>query len=141
MGLDRYLPWYVHNSDNGDDYIEDPVTLIKGKNKTGFIDGSCRRSNTDEVLEKEWYRFLMGLDDSYMQIRSFIFTGEVLPNVRIAYATISSEESHKVAFGSVYGSSQRNQASVVMSNRPNKGYFQRGQSSNTAPRPNNLNNN
>ncbi|GJR27973.1 ribonuclease H-like domain-containing protein [Tanacetum coccineum] len=89
----------VHNSENGDDYIEDPdpVTLIskldisdplhlhpnvttaltivsiklkgnyqvlscamllalEGKNKTGFIDGTCKRSNTDEVLGKQWAR-------------------------------------------------------------------------------------
>ncbi|GKA57907.1 ribonuclease H-like domain-containing protein [Tanacetum coccineum] len=92
---------YVHISDNGDDYIEDPdpVTLIskldishplhlhpndttnltvvsiklkgtenyqvwscamflalEGKNKTGFIDGTCKRSNTDKVLGKQWDR-------------------------------------------------------------------------------------
>ncbi|GJR14583.1 ribonuclease H-like domain-containing protein [Tanacetum coccineum] len=89
----------VHNSDNGDDYVEDLVTLIsrldisdplhlhpndstaltivsiklkgtknyqvwscvmllalEGKNKTGFIDGSCKRSNIDEILGKQWDR-------------------------------------------------------------------------------------
>ncbi|GJX43867.1 ribonuclease H-like domain-containing protein [Tanacetum coccineum] len=89
----------IHNSDDGDDYIKDPVTLIskldmsdplhlhpndstaltvvsiklkgtenyqvwfcamllalEGINKTGFIDGSCRRSHTYEVLEKQWDR-------------------------------------------------------------------------------------
>ncbi|GKD85141.1 ribonuclease H-like domain-containing protein, partial [Tanacetum coccineum] len=116
---------------------------LEGKNKIGFIDGSCKRSNTDEVLGKQWDRngssiadyyhklnalwkqydamielpkcvcnasegfkkhnqllklmqFLMGLDDSYMQIRSSILSREVLPYVRSAYATISSEESHRV---------------------------------------------
>ncbi|GJY16104.1 hypothetical protein Tco_0386526 [Tanacetum coccineum] len=86
-------------------------------------------------------QFLMGLDDSYMQIRSSILSREVLPDVRSDYATISSEESHKVTSGSVSGSSLRNQASAIVSNVPNRGNFQRGQSSNTAPRPNNLNNN
>ncbi|GJS89198.1 ribonuclease H-like domain-containing protein [Tanacetum coccineum] len=33
---------------------------------------------------------------------------EVLPDVRSAYATISSEQSHRVAAGSIAGSSQRN---------------------------------
>ncbi|GJX07891.1 ribonuclease H-like domain-containing protein [Tanacetum coccineum] len=90
---------YVHNSENGDDYVEDTVTLIskldisdplylhpndttaltvvsiklketenyqvwscamllalEGKNKIGFIDGTCKRSNTDEVLGKQWDR-------------------------------------------------------------------------------------
>ncbi|GJR95919.1 ribonuclease H-like domain-containing protein [Tanacetum coccineum] len=87
----------VHNSNNGDDYVDDPVTLIsrldisdhlhlhdndstaltivsiklegienyqvwsyamllalEGKNKTGFIDGSCKRSNTNEILGIQW---------------------------------------------------------------------------------------
>ncbi|GJZ02801.1 ribonuclease H-like domain-containing protein [Tanacetum coccineum] len=56
-------------------------------------------------------KFLMGLDDSYMQIRSFILSRETLPDVRSAYAIISSEESHRVVVGSIVGSSQRNQAS------------------------------
>ncbi|GJZ44143.1 ribonuclease H-like domain-containing protein [Tanacetum coccineum] len=149
----------VHNSDTGDDYVEDPVTLIskldisdrlhlhpndstaltivsiklkgtenyqvwscamllalEGKNKTGFIDGSCKRSNTYEVLGRQWDRvnvvilgwilnsipeeLLLGLDDSYMQIRSSILSREVLPDVRSAYATIFSKESHKVASSS-----------------------------------------
>ncbi|GJZ43393.1 hypothetical protein Tco_0590648 [Tanacetum coccineum] len=57
-------------------------------------------------------QFLMGLDDSYMQIRSSILSREVLPDVRSACATISSKESHRVAVGSIAGSSQRNQASA-----------------------------
>nr|GEV62606.1 ribonuclease H-like domain-containing protein [Tanacetum cinerariifolium] len=177
-----------------------------GKNKIGFIDGSCRRSNNDEVLGKQWDRvnalvfvwnlnsiseelyvrqifskrakhvwkelketydvvdgsitfglhhkihtlrqngssivdyyhrlnallkqfdamielprctchaadefkkhnqlmklikFLMGLDDSYMQIRGSILSREVLPDVRSAYATIYSEESHRVVSCSI----------------------------------------
>ncbi|GJT47164.1 ribonuclease H-like domain-containing protein [Tanacetum coccineum] len=139
----------------------------EGKNKIGFIDGSCRRSNNDEEELKETYdkvdgsntfglhhkihtlrqngssiaeyyhrlnapwkqfdamielhrctchaadhfkkhnqlmklmQFLMGLDDSYMQIRSSILFRETLPDVRSAYATISSEESHRVDSGSI----------------------------------------
>nr|GEZ26454.1 reverse transcriptase domain-containing protein [Tanacetum cinerariifolium] len=49
-------------------------------------------------------QFLMRLDDSYMQVRSSIIFREVLPDVRSAYATISSEESHRVAVGNVEGS-------------------------------------
>ncbi|GJV55830.1 putative RNA-directed DNA polymerase [Tanacetum coccineum] len=44
-------------------------------------------------------QFLMGLDDSYMLIRSSILSREVLPDVISAYATISREESHRVALG------------------------------------------
>ncbi|GJS26885.1 ribonuclease H-like domain-containing protein [Tanacetum coccineum] len=43
---------------------------------------------------------------------------EVLLDVRSAYATISSGESHRVAAGSIDGSSQRNQASAFVSNVP-----------------------
>ncbi|GJR64131.1 ribonuclease H-like domain-containing protein [Tanacetum coccineum] len=71
-------------------------------------------------------QFLMGLDDSYMQIKSYILSREVLPDVRSAFATISSEESHRVTSGSVSGSSLRNQAYAFVSNVPNRGYFQRG---------------
>ncbi|GJW85607.1 ribonuclease H-like domain-containing protein [Tanacetum coccineum] len=68
-------------------------------------------------------QFLMGLEDSYMQIRSSILSREVLPDVRIAYATIYSEESHRVAVGSIAGSSQRNQDSAFVSNMPNNVKF------------------
>nr|GEU56981.1 ribonuclease H-like domain-containing protein [Tanacetum cinerariifolium] len=187
---------YVHNSEHNtpinsdhDDDINDSVTIIR-KNRISFIDGSCKRSNTYEVLGKQWDRngssiddyyhklnalwkqfdamvelpkcvcnvsesfkkhnqlmklmqFLMGLDDSYMQIRSSILSREVLPDVRSAYATISSEESHRVAVGSIVGSSQRNQASAFVSNVPNSQNYQRSNHSfNVGPsRPYNVNNN
>nr|GEV59786.1 ribonuclease H-like domain-containing protein [Tanacetum cinerariifolium] len=88
-------------------------------------------------------QFLMGLDDYYKQIRSFILSRETLPDVRSAYATISSEESHRVAVGSIDGFSQRNQASAFVSNVPYSQNFQRNnQNFNTGPsRPNNVNNN
>ncbi|GJY45088.1 ribonuclease H-like domain-containing protein [Tanacetum coccineum] len=195
------------------------LLALEGKNKIGFIDGSCKRSNTDEVFGKLWdmvnaivlgwimnsifdelflgqtfskrakhvwkelketydklnalwkqydamielpkcvcnasegfkkrnqllklMQFLMGLDDSYMQIRSSILSREVLPDVRSAYATISSKKSHRVAVGSVAGSSQRNQASAFVFNVPNSQNFQRSnQNFSTGPsRPNNVNNN
>ncbi|GKA88236.1 ribonuclease H-like domain-containing protein [Tanacetum coccineum] len=48
-------------------------------------------------------QFFMGLDDTYMQIKSSILSRETLPDVRSAYATISSEESHRVSSGSIVG--------------------------------------
>ncbi|GKA70029.1 ribonuclease H-like domain-containing protein, partial [Tanacetum coccineum] len=88
-------------------------------------------------------QFLMGLDDSYMQIRSSILSREVLPDVRSAYAAISSEESHRVVGGSIAGSSQRNQDSAFVSNVPYSQNIQRNNqnNSNGPSRPNNLNNN
>ncbi|GKC55702.1 hypothetical protein Tco_1083300, partial [Tanacetum coccineum] len=84
----------------------------------------------------------MGLDDSYMKIRSSILSREILLDIKSAYATISSEESHRVAAGSIAGSSKRNQASAFVSNVPNKNNFQRNtQNLNNRPRPNNTNNN
>ncbi|GKG43685.1 hypothetical protein Tco_0482778 [Tanacetum coccineum] len=82
-------------------------------------------------------------DDSYMQIRSSILSREVLPDFKSAYATISSEESHRVVIGSIAGSSQRNQASAFVSNMPNSQNFQRSnQNFNTGPsRTYNVNNN
>ncbi|GJS50506.1 ribonuclease H-like domain-containing protein [Tanacetum coccineum] len=74
-------------------------------------------------------QFLMGLDDSYMKIRSSILSREVLPDVRSAYATISSEEPHRVAY-------------AFVSNMPNIYNFQRNnQTINSGPIPNSLNNN
>ncbi|GKB58238.1 hypothetical protein Tco_0914424, partial [Tanacetum coccineum] len=186
----------------------------EGKNKIGFIDGTCRKSMTDDVLAKQWDRvnavvlgwilnsiseelflgqifskkakhvwkelketyhklnalwkqydamvelpnclcaaasdfkkhnqllklmqFLMGLDDSYMSIRSSILSRETLPDVKIAYAIISSEESHRMASGSVSGHTQRTQTSAFMSNGPPRNNFQRNQTSNSNNfRPNN----
>ncbi|GJW54144.1 ribonuclease H-like domain-containing protein [Tanacetum coccineum] len=134
------------------------LLALEGKNKIGFIDGSCKRSKDDEngssianychKLNALWkyydavielpkcvcnasesfkkhnqllklMQFFMGLDDSYMQIRSSILSRETLLDVRSAYATISSEESHRVVVGSITGSSQRNQASAFV---PNGGF-------------------
>ncbi|GJU63107.1 ribonuclease H-like domain-containing protein [Tanacetum coccineum] len=52
-------------------------------------------------------QFLMGLDDSYMAIRSNILSRDPLHDVRGAYVIISSEESHRVVSTSNVGISQR----------------------------------
>ncbi|GJV03027.1 ribonuclease H-like domain-containing protein [Tanacetum coccineum] len=169
---------FVHNFDQGDDYVEDPVTLIskldisdplhlhpndssaltvvsiklKGtKNYQKKFDAMVELPkcvcNASESFKKhnqlmKLMQFLMGLYDSYMQIRSSILFREVLRDVRSAYASISSEESHRVASGSIAGSSQKNQAYAFVSNVPNINNFQRNnQNMNSRPRPDNLNNN
>ncbi|GJU63929.1 ribonuclease H-like domain-containing protein [Tanacetum coccineum] len=146
------------------------LLALKGKNKTGFIDGSCRRSNTDEVLGRQWDRvnavvlgwilnsiseeLFLGqifskrakhvwdeLKETYdkvdgsvtfnlhHKINSLIQNGssiadyyhrDELPDVRSAYAIISSEESHRVVSSSGAGSSQRSQSSVFSSNVGNR---------------------
>ncbi|GKE09605.1 ribonuclease H-like domain-containing protein [Tanacetum coccineum] len=40
-------------------------------------------------------QFLMGLDDSYLAIRSNLLTRESLPSVKTAFSIISGEESHR----------------------------------------------
>ncbi|GJS98375.1 ribonuclease H-like domain-containing protein [Tanacetum coccineum] len=72
---------------------------------------------------------------------SFLYR-EVLSDVKRAYATISSEESHRVVSGRIVDSSQRNQTFEFISNVPNINNFQRNnQNFNSVHRPNNLNNN
>nr|GEU73398.1 putative reverse transcriptase, RNA-dependent DNA polymerase, Gag-polypeptide of LTR copia-type [Tanacetum cinerariifolium] len=60
-------------------------------------------------------KFLIGLDNSYMKIRSNILSKDPLPDVRGAYAIISSEESYRVVSGSNFGTSQRSQYFVFNS--------------------------
>ncbi|XP_071704496.1 uncharacterized protein [Rutidosis leptorrhynchoides] len=45
-------------------------------------------------MTKLW-QFLMGLDESYQQIRSNLLTMDPIPTVKSAYATLSREESHR----------------------------------------------
>ncbi|GKB73453.1 ribonuclease H-like domain-containing protein [Tanacetum coccineum] len=106
------------------------LLALKGKNKTGFINGSCKRSNIYEVLGRQRDRVnafifeelflgqtfqkgqnMFGKNLKKLMI-SFILSREVLPDVRTAYATISCEESHRVASGNIVGSSQRDSAFV-----------------------------
>nr|GEV96952.1 ribonuclease H-like domain-containing protein [Tanacetum cinerariifolium] len=53
-------------------------------------------------------QFLMGLDDSYMSIKSSILSRDPLPDVKSAYATIYSEESHRVVSSSMVGRTSNN---------------------------------
>ncbi|GKB45076.1 putative RNA-directed DNA polymerase [Tanacetum coccineum] len=133
-GIENYQVWSC-----------DMLLALEGKNKIGFIDGSCKRSNTDEVLGKQWDRVnaivlgwilnsiseelflgqifskrakynsssiadyyhklnaLWKRSDAMIEFPNSILSREVLPDVRSAYATISSVESHRVAVGSIAG--------------------------------------
>ncbi|GKD76029.1 hypothetical protein Tco_1334311 [Tanacetum coccineum] len=128
----------VHNSEHNslinsdhDDDVHDLLTRIR-KNMIGFNDGSCKRSNTDENGSSiaDYYHKLNALWKQYdvmVELSKCVCNAseETLPDVRSAYATISSEESHRVAVGSISGSSQRNQASAFVSIMPNSQIFQR----------------
>ncbi|GJV52987.1 ribonuclease H-like domain-containing protein [Tanacetum coccineum] len=69
---------------------------LRNHNKLGFIDGSCKRDN-NMILLINGICFLMGLDESYLAIRSNILTREPLPLVKAAYVIVSGEESHRNA--------------------------------------------
>ncbi|GJZ33280.1 ribonuclease H-like domain-containing protein [Tanacetum coccineum] len=119
------------------------LLAIEGRNKIGFIDNSCERSNTDEVLGSQWDRvnvvFLMGLYVFYMQLRSNILSRDPLPDAKGAYVLISSEESHKaVVTGLGARSSQRAQSSVFNSSVNNRDGTQRSQTFGNTSRPNNV---
>ncbi|GJU96455.1 hypothetical protein Tco_1321211 [Tanacetum coccineum] len=150
----------VHNSDNGNYYTEDPVTLISKldmsdplhlhhNDSTALTVVSIKLKGTENYQElflgqifskwakdvweelKETYdkvdgSIMFGLHHQIHTLKQngsliaefyhklnalwkhiwmlcFILSREVLPDVRSAYATISSEESHRVASGSVAG--------------------------------------
>ncbi|GJU54683.1 ribonuclease H-like domain-containing protein [Tanacetum coccineum] len=218
MSIHNFVHNFPHNSDDEADPNQ-VVTLIskldltlEGRNKIGFIDNTCRRSYTNEVLGRQWERvnvvtfdrvdgsltfnlrhkinpltqngspvaeyfnklstlwkqfdalvqlprctchaaedfkmhnqlmklmqFLIGLDNSYMQLRSNILSRDPLPDAKGAYVLISSEESHRaVVTGSEVGSSQRTQSSVFNSSVNNRSVTQRSQTFGNTSRPNNV---
>ncbi|GKA92121.1 hypothetical protein Tco_0814046, partial [Tanacetum coccineum] len=81
----------------------------------------------------------MGLDDSYVQLRSNILAREPLPNAKDAYALIFSEESHRaVVISSGAGTSQRSQSFVFNFSVNIMGNTQRPQTFGNTSRPNNV---
>nr|GEW89493.1 ribonuclease H-like domain-containing protein [Tanacetum cinerariifolium] len=91
---------------------------LEGKNKTGFIDESCRRSNVNE---------------------NSILSRDPLPDVRDAYAIIFSEESHRVVSSSNSGTSQRSQSFMFNYDVGNfRGNAQRYQTYGNTSRPSNV---
>ena len=69
--LDHSNPLHLHHNDSATLYVVSiklkgtenynvwccaMLLALEGKNKIGFIDGSCRRSNTNEVLGRQWDR-------------------------------------------------------------------------------------
>ncbi|GJR81518.1 ribonuclease H-like domain-containing protein [Tanacetum coccineum] len=126
------------------------LLALEGKNKTGLLMGliedlilmrcTCHAAEDFKKHNQlmKLMQFLMGLDDGYMQIRSNILSRDELPDVRFAYAIISSEESYRVVSSSGVGTSQRSQSSVFSSNVGNKNNAQRPQASVSNSRPSNM---
>nr|GEV92894.1 putative reverse transcriptase domain-containing protein [Tanacetum cinerariifolium] len=79
-------------------------TIFTPIRETDLMD-KLARIYLKEVLKL--MQFIMGLSDSYLQVRSTILSREVLPDVRSAYATMPSEESYRVTtVGSIVGANQ-----------------------------------
>ncbi|GJW57228.1 ribonuclease H-like domain-containing protein [Tanacetum coccineum] len=126
ISLDANNPLHLHvNDSNGTPLISIKLTgvenyrvwasaiklTIQTKNKMGFINGTCLRSDyvASNLLIDQWDRaelinhgklmklmqFLMGLDDVYQPIRSSLLTKEILPKDKDAFAIVVREESHR----------------------------------------------
>ncbi|GJU46605.1 ribonuclease H-like domain-containing protein [Tanacetum coccineum] len=90
-------------------------------------------------------QFLMGLDESYLAIRSNILTRETLPLVKSAFAIISGEESHRnvTSVGATKPVAITFVAKIFDNKRRpndksnlNKGYGSNSNSDNRGPNPN-----
>ncbi|GJX35991.1 ribonuclease H-like domain-containing protein [Tanacetum coccineum] len=155
MSVHNSLHNTLVNSEHSDDYIQypDPITKISKldvsdplhlhpNDTTALIVVSIKLKGTENYQVwscvmllafegKNKIILLMEYVKGLIQMRYLVNSriGEVLPNVKSAYATISSEEFHRVAAGSIAGSSQRNRAFAFVSNVPNRNNLQRNQAS------------
>nr|GFB38831.1 ribonuclease H-like domain-containing protein [Tanacetum cinerariifolium] len=146
FGLHHQISNLKQNGSSITDYYNKLNALWKQYD--AIIELPKRVCNASESFKKhnqflKLMQFFTSLDDSYMKIRSSILSREILPDVKSAYATISSEESHRVVAGSIVGSSQKNYASAFVFTVPYRQNIQRNnQNNNSGPsRPNNLRNN
>ncbi|GJZ86194.1 hypothetical protein Tco_0657804 [Tanacetum coccineum] len=147
--LDVIHPLHLHPNDS--------VALTVVSMKLKGTENYQVWSNTDEVLGRQWERVnvvVLGLHhkihtlsqngssitDYYHKLNALWKQFNALIELpRSAYAIISSEESHRIATGSVSGTSQRSQTSAFNVNAPNIGNFKRSQTSTSFFRPSNNN--
>ncbi|GKD97688.1 ribonuclease H-like domain-containing protein [Tanacetum coccineum] len=117
------------------------LIALEGKNKTSFIDGSCRRSNTDEVLGKQWDRVnvvVLGLNALWKQFDALI----ELPRCTCHAADDFKKHNYLmklVQFLLGLDDTHMSQTSAFAVNAPNRGNFQRSQTSASFSRPSNDN--
>ncbi|GJZ01003.1 ribonuclease H-like domain-containing protein [Tanacetum coccineum] len=77
------------------------LLALEGKNKTGFIDGSCRRSNTDEVLVRQWDRVnVVALGWILNSISEELFLGQIFSK-RAKHVWDKLKETYDKVDGSV----------------------------------------
>ncbi|XP_071704792.1 uncharacterized protein [Rutidosis leptorrhynchoides] len=113
--LDFSDPLYLHPSDttgtplvsvklkgteNYNIWSRSVLLALGTKNKVGFIDGTCVKNTTDDVLARQWDRC-----NSVVLTWSNLLLRDPLPNVKTAYSVISREESHRSV---INGSSNMN---------------------------------
>ncbi|GJW43582.1 ribonuclease H-like domain-containing protein [Tanacetum coccineum] len=116
------------------------LLALEGNNKTGFLKGlvedlilmRCTCHATEDFKKHnqlmKLMQFLMGN----------IVSRDEVPDVRSAYAIISTKESHRVVSSSGVGTSQRSQSSVFSSSVGNMSNAQRPQTSVSNSRPSNV---
>ncbi|XP_071738974.1 uncharacterized protein [Rutidosis leptorrhynchoides] len=196
--LDFDNPLYLHSSDttsgtliifiklkgteNYNIWSRSMLLALGTKNKIDFINGTCVKSTTDNVLAAQWeslwkqydslvssppctcgavactcassasiennnkmlklMQFLMRLNDVYMSIRSNILLRDPLPDVKVAYAILSREESHRLnSLKDVNNKTQTSAFAVQASNKLNNNNHNNNMSSfnnnnNRGPNPN-----
>nr|GEV43859.1 ribonuclease H-like domain-containing protein [Tanacetum cinerariifolium] len=66
------------------------LLALEGKNKTGFIDGTCKRSNTDEVLGKQWDKIIGYPTDFGKKKSNQSFKGKNISNNNSVGTSLSS---------------------------------------------------
>ncbi|GJR94670.1 ribonuclease H-like domain-containing protein [Tanacetum coccineum] len=89
--LDVSHPLHLHPNDS----VALTVVFVKLKGTENYqVWCTCHAADDFKKHNQlmKLMQFLMGLDDTYMQIRSSILSRDTLPDVRSAYAIISNEE-------------------------------------------------
>ncbi|XP_075515626.1 uncharacterized protein LOC142550282 [Primulina tabacum] len=75
------------------------VMALTAKNKLGFVDNSIPRPSPDDLLYGVWNRcnsmFLMGLNESYSQIRAQILLVDPLPVIAKVFSLVVQEERQR----------------------------------------------
>nr|GEW21387.1 ribonuclease H-like domain-containing protein [Tanacetum cinerariifolium] len=137
-GTENYQVWYCAM-----------LLALEGKNKTGFLDGSCRRSNTNEVLGRQWDRVNAGVLGWILNsISEELFLGQIFSK-RAQHVWDELKETYDKVDSSVtfnlhhkINSLSQNGSSIAdyyhSSNVGNKNNAQRPQASVSNSRPSNV---